>query len=48
MWSGEDLRMDAKQLVFPKDWTTCSKYVDHSRFNSQHNLGGGGRGYMTT
>jgi hypothetical protein len=36
MWLGEDLRMDAKRLVFPKDWTTFSKYVDHSRFSSQH------------
>ena len=24
---------------FQKDWTTCSKYGNYSRFNSQHNWG---------
>lgn len=36
MWLDEDLKMDAKRLLFPKDWTTCSKYVDHSRFSNRH------------
>lgn len=26
--------------VFQRDWTTCSKLVNYSRFNSQHNLEG--------
>ena len=25
--------------MFQKDWTTCSKYVNHSELNSQHILG---------
>ena len=27
------------KYVFKRDWTTCLKYVTHSRFNGQHNLG---------
>jgi hypothetical protein len=25
--------------VFKKDWTTSSKYLNHSRFNNQHDWG---------
>ena len=28
--------------VLTRDWTTCSKFVNNSRLNSQHRLGGGG------
>ena len=28
-----------KDNVFKRDWTTCSKFVNHSRLNSQHNWG---------
>ena len=28
-----------KRHVFNGDWTTCSKYDNHSRRNSQHKLG---------
>ena len=29
-----------KKHVFERDWTICSNYDDHSRFDNQHNLGG--------
>ena len=35
-WLGADLRTDTKK----RNWTTCSKFVNHARFNSQHNWGG--------
>jgi len=25
-----------KHVCFQRDWTTCSKYATHSRFDSQH------------
>ena len=28
-----------KRHQFRRDWTPCSKYVDHSRLNIQHNYG---------
>ena len=28
-----------KKQMFKRDWTTCSIFVNHSRNNSQHNLG---------
>ena len=35
--------------VLKRDWTTCLEFIFHSRRNSQHNVGGvgrGGGGYM--
>ena len=33
----DDVRTDMKKNhVFKRDWTTCSKYANHSKFNSQH------------
>lgn len=29
-----------KKNALTRDWTACSKHVDHYRFNSQHNLEG--------
>jgi len=41
VWLGADLRTDTKRhLWFKRDWTTCSKLVDHPRLNSQHKWGG--------
>ena len=41
MWSCVDLRMDTHVMnVSKRDWTMCSNYANHSRFNSQHILGG--------
>ena len=37
-----DLRMDTKRHVFVRDWSTCSKFVNHSRLIGQHNGGGEG------
>ena len=32
--------MDVKMTyMFERDWTTCSTFVNRSRFNSQHNWG---------
>jgi hypothetical protein len=28
-------------MCFKTDWTMCSKYANHSRFNSQHHGGWG-------
>ena len=28
-----------QKVVFKRDWTMCSKYVDHSKLNSQHTWG---------
>ena len=37
VWSCVDLRMDTKRHVFKRYWTTCSKYIPQSRFNSEPN-----------
>ena len=34
MWLGVDIRHMCK-----RDWTTCSKYAKHSRFDNQTNRG---------
>jgi hypothetical protein len=34
-WLGAHLRTDHKK----RNWTTCSEFVNHARFNSQHNWG---------
>ena len=28
----------SKRHVFERDWTKCSKYAKHSKFNNQHDL----------
>ena len=43
MWSDVHPRMDIKRHTFKREWTMCSKYVNHSRLNSQHDWEGGGR-----
>jgi hypothetical protein len=41
MWLGVAPRTDTKcvclGIVFKREWPTCSKYDNHSKFNSQHN-----------
>lgn len=37
-----------KKHVFKSDWTMCSKYTNHSRFNSPHDRREGGGQCMTT
>ena len=40
VWSSVDVRnVTKKTRVLKKDWTTSSKYLNHSRFNSQHDWG---------
>ena len=40
MWSGADPRINVpKRHVLEKDWTTCSKFDNHSRLSSQQNTG---------
>ena len=39
VWLGADPRTDIMKRCVPKVWTTCSKYDNHSRFNSKHNRG---------
>lgn len=29
----------SRRHVFKKNWTTCSKFVHHSKLNDQHKLG---------
>jgi hypothetical protein len=36
-----DLEVDTTIHVFERDWTMCPKYVKHSRFIGQHDLGRG-------
>lgn len=31
--------MDVKKIRVKRDQTTCSKFVNHSRLNNEHNLG---------
>ena len=40
MWLGVNLKMDIKRHWFTRDWTMCSAYANHSRFNSHRNKGG--------
>ena len=40
IWLGVDLRTDSTKTCFKRDWATCSKYVNHSRFESHYKLGG--------
>ena len=42
MWLGVAPRTDTKKTCLIE--TTCSKYDNHSRLNSQHNCGGKGGG----
>lgn len=37
VWCGVDLRMNIKKHVLKRAWTPCSKFVNHPRFDSQHN-----------
>ena len=40
VWLGVDLRTDTKQASeFKRDWTTCSKFGNHARLDTQHDLG---------
>lgn len=40
MWSGAYLRIDTQNTrLFTRDWTTRSKHADHSRINSERELG---------
>ena len=36
---GVDLKWTPKKYVSKRDWTMCSKYANHSRFNNQHDCG---------
>ena len=39
MWLGGNLRKYTKKThLFQRDWTTCSKCVDHPRINNQYDL----------
>lgn len=33
-----DLRMDTKRKWKERDWTTCSKVVNHCKNNNQHHM----------
>lgn len=33
--------LGARVLLFNRDWTTCSKFVNYSKLNSQHTWGFG-------
>ena len=50
MWLARLQEQILERHVFKKDWTTCSKYDNHSRLNNQHNWErrGGGWGFNTT
>jgi hypothetical protein len=40
VWLGVDLSTDTRgHHVCKRDWTTCSKFVNLSKLNSQHNWG---------
>ena len=39
MWLGKDLRTDTKKHVFHRDWTTCSKCIDHYMLTNQLDWG---------
>jgi hypothetical protein len=40
---GSKIDWHQKLHVFKRDWIMCSKYANHFRFNSEHDLRGGGR-----
>jgi hypothetical protein len=37
IWLNVAPRTDTIRHLFKRDWSTCSKYDIHSRFNNQHN-----------
>ena len=39
MWLAMPQEQITKRHVFSRDWTTCSKYKNYSRLDSQHKSG---------
>lgn len=39
MWLSVGLTMDTKMTHVKRDWTTCSKFANHTRLNNQRNWG---------
>ena len=39
VWCGFKKRMPKKTCVYTRDWATCSKHDNHSKFESRHKYG---------